>query len=94
LSQDIPPSDPVEQDEEETWDTVGVAAERSISPPPTTGWRVPDSAPQGTGADNSQASTREGMMQTWQPFLCQCVVYGLEKMKYSKVFQVKKELQG
>jgi hypothetical protein len=41
LWQDIPPSDPVDQDEEETWDTVGVAAERSVSPPPTTGKIVP-----------------------------------------------------
>jgi hypothetical protein len=43
LSQDIPPSDPIEQDEEETWYMVGAAAERSISPPPTTRGSVPDS---------------------------------------------------
>jgi hypothetical protein len=36
LLQDIPPSDPVDQDEEEIWDMVGVAVERSVSPPPTT----------------------------------------------------------
>jgi hypothetical protein len=59
LSQDIPPSDPVDQDEEETWDTVGAAAERSVSPPPTTGEVVPGSTQQGSGTDNSQASAGE-----------------------------------
>jgi hypothetical protein len=34
------------------------------------------------------------MMRTWQPCLCPCVVHGLEKMESSKVFQVKKEVQG
>jgi hypothetical protein len=42
-----------------TWDTVRVAAERSISPPPTTGGSVPDSAQQKTGVDNLQASAGE-----------------------------------
>jgi hypothetical protein len=37
-------SDPVDQGEEETWDTVGGAAERSTSPPPTTGVVVPELA--------------------------------------------------
>jgi hypothetical protein len=34
------------------------------------------------------------MMRTWQPCLCPCMVHGLEKMESSKVFQVKKEVQG
>jgi hypothetical protein len=34
------------------------------------------------------------LMRTWQPCLCPCVVHGLEKMESSKVFQVKKEVQG
>jgi hypothetical protein len=37
---------------------------------------------------------RGRMMRTWQPCLCPCVVHGLEKMESSKVFQVKKEVQG
>jgi hypothetical protein len=59
LWQDIPPSDPVDQDEEETWDTVGATAERSVSLPPTTGEVVPGSAQQQVGADNSQMSAKE-----------------------------------
>jgi hypothetical protein len=59
LSQDIPSSDPVDQGEEETWDTVGAAAERSISPPPTTREVVPGLAEQGASTYNSQASTEE-----------------------------------
>jgi hypothetical protein len=59
LSEDIPPSDPVDQDEEETWDTVGEAAERNVSPPPTAGEVVSGSAQQGAGADNSQMSAEE-----------------------------------
>jgi hypothetical protein len=59
LTQDIPPSDPMDQDGEETWDTVGVAAERSVSPPPTAGEVVPGMAQQGAGADNSQLSVEE-----------------------------------
>jgi hypothetical protein len=59
LSKDIPPSDPVDQDEEKTWDTVGETAERSVSPPPTAGEVVLGSAQQGPSADNSQLSTEE-----------------------------------
>jgi hypothetical protein len=29
------------------------------------------------------------MVRTWKPCLCPCVVHGLEKMEFSKVFQVK-----
>jgi hypothetical protein len=53
LSQDIPPSDLVDHDEEETWDTVEAASERSVSPPPTTGEVMPGSAQQGTSPNNS-----------------------------------------
>jgi hypothetical protein len=49
----------VDQGEEETWDTVEAAAERSISPPPTTGEVVPGSAQQEAGADNSQTLVEE-----------------------------------
>jgi hypothetical protein len=56
LSQDIPPSDPVDQDEEEIRDTVGAAAERSVSPPPTTREIMSGSTKQGDGANNSQMS--------------------------------------
>jgi hypothetical protein len=56
LSHDIPSSNPVVQGEEDAWDTVGAAPERSISPPPTTGEVVPGSAQQRAGADNLQTS--------------------------------------
>jgi hypothetical protein len=56
---DIPSSDPVDHGEEETWDTVGGATERSIGPPPTTREVMPESAQQAASADNSQASTEE-----------------------------------
>jgi hypothetical protein len=59
LSQDNPPSDPADQNEEETWDTVGAVAEKNVSPPPITGEVVPESAQQGTSVDNSQASAEE-----------------------------------
>jgi hypothetical protein len=59
LLQDIPSSDPMDQGEEGTWDTMGAATERSTSPPPTTREVVPGSAQQGVGADNSQASAEE-----------------------------------
>jgi hypothetical protein len=49
----------VDQGEEDTWDTVGAATERSISSPPTTRKIVPGSAQEGAGADNSQASVEE-----------------------------------
>jgi hypothetical protein len=58
LSQDIPPSDPIDQDEEDTWDTVGAAVQRSVSPPPTTGETMPG-AHHATGAMHSQASAKK-----------------------------------
>jgi hypothetical protein len=59
LSHDIPPSDPVKQGEEETWDTVGGAAERSRSLAPTTEATVPEAAHQATVTDKPQLSTEE-----------------------------------
>jgi hypothetical protein len=38
---------------------VGATVERNISPPPTTGERVPELAQQGAGADSSQTSAEE-----------------------------------
>jgi hypothetical protein len=59
LSQDIPPSDLVDQGDEEIWNTVGGATERSCSPAPTTEVTVPEAAQQATGANDSQASVEE-----------------------------------
>jgi hypothetical protein len=49
----------MDRGEEETWETVGGATERSISPPPTTGKVVTGSTQQGASADNSQVSAEE-----------------------------------
>jgi hypothetical protein len=57
LSQDIPLSNPVDQGEEEIWDTVGGATERSRSPAPTTLAIVPEAAQQATVGDEPRAST-------------------------------------
>jgi hypothetical protein len=59
LSHDIPPSDPVEQGEEETWDTVGGVTERSRSPASTAEATVPEAAQQATVADEPQLLTEE-----------------------------------
>jgi hypothetical protein len=58
-SQDIPLSDPADQGDEEKWDTVGGATERSLSPAPTVEEVVPESAQQETGAGEPRASTEE-----------------------------------
>jgi hypothetical protein len=58
--QEIPSSDPVDLREEDDWDTVGGATERSCSPSPTVEEIVPESAQQATGADKPPASTEEG----------------------------------
>jgi hypothetical protein len=47
--QEIPLSDPVDLGEEDDWDTVGGATERSLSPAPTVEEVVPESAQQMTG---------------------------------------------
>jgi hypothetical protein len=44
MLQDIPSSDPVDQGDEDVWETVGATAERSISPPPATKDIVPEEA--------------------------------------------------
>jgi hypothetical protein len=59
MSQDISLSDPADQGEEETWDTVGGATEWSVSPAPTTRVVVPEATQQATGADDSHASAEE-----------------------------------
>jgi hypothetical protein len=59
LSQDIPSSDPVDQGDEENWDTVGGATERRLSPAPTIEEVVPELAQQATGANEPRASTEE-----------------------------------
>jgi hypothetical protein len=60
LSQDIPSSDPVDQGDEETWDTVGGATEKSLSPAPTIEEVVPESAQLATVAGRPPASTEKG----------------------------------
>jgi hypothetical protein len=44
LAQDIPSSDPVDQGDEENWDTGGGATARSLSPAPTVEEVVPEPA--------------------------------------------------
>jgi hypothetical protein len=48
LSQDIPSSDPADQEEEDNWDIVGGATERSLSPAPTSEVTVMETAQQAT----------------------------------------------
>jgi hypothetical protein len=57
--QEIPSSDPVDQGEEDDWDTVGRATERSLSPSPTIVEVVPESAQQTTSTGEPPASTEE-----------------------------------
>jgi hypothetical protein len=64
LSQDIPLSEPVDQGEEETWDTVGGATERSHSLAPTTEATVPQAAQQVAVADEPRVSTEERRPET------------------------------
>jgi hypothetical protein len=59
LSQDIPSSDLVDQGEEDTWDTVREASEKSRSPAATTEATVPEMAQQAAVVDESRASTEE-----------------------------------
>jgi predicted secreted protein len=58
LSQDIPSSDPADQGDEEDWDTVGGATERSLSPAPAVEEVVPEPAQQATGAGEPQTEER------------------------------------
>jgi hypothetical protein len=50
LSWDIPSSDPADQEEEDNWDTVGVATDGSLSPAPTVEETVLEAAQQATVA--------------------------------------------
>jgi hypothetical protein len=58
-SQEIPSSDPVDQGEEDDWDTVGGATERSRNPAPTMEEVVPESAQQATSTGKPPAPTKE-----------------------------------
>jgi hypothetical protein len=49
----------VDQGEEDNWDMVGGATERSLSPAPTVEETVPEVAQQMTGAGELRASTKE-----------------------------------
>jgi hypothetical protein len=63
LSQDIPSSDPVDQGEEDTCDTVGGASERGRSPAPTAEATVPEVTQQATVAGELRASTEERRLE-------------------------------
>jgi hypothetical protein len=58
--QDITSSEPVDQGDEDVWETVGAAAERDISLPPATEEVVPRAAQQETSAMESRALVGEG----------------------------------
>jgi hypothetical protein len=60
MLQDIPSSDPVDQGDEDVWETAGATSERSISPPPATEDIVPEEAQEHAGAVEAQASIEEG----------------------------------
>jgi hypothetical protein len=57
--QEIPSSDPADQGEEDDWDTIGGATERSRSPAPTIEEIVPQMAQQTPGTADPQASAQE-----------------------------------
>jgi hypothetical protein len=57
--QEILSSDLVNQGEEDDWDTVGRATERSLSPAPTVVEVVPESAQQATSTGEPSVSTEE-----------------------------------
>jgi hypothetical protein len=57
--QDIPLSDPADQGEEDDWDTMGGATERSINPTPVIEETVPPMAQQTPVTAEPQASTEE-----------------------------------
>jgi hypothetical protein len=59
VSQDIPPSDPVDQREEENWDTVGGATKRRLSPSPTVEATMPETAQQAAVTGEPRAPTEE-----------------------------------
>jgi hypothetical protein len=59
LSQEIPSSDPVDQGEDDDWDTVGEPTERSRSPAPTVEEPVPQMAQQTTGTAEPHVPAEE-----------------------------------
>jgi hypothetical protein len=59
LSWEIPSSDPVDQGEEDDWDTVGKPTERSRSPAPTVEEPVPQMAQQTTSTAEPQVPAEE-----------------------------------
>jgi hypothetical protein len=59
LSQDIPSFDPTGQEEEDNWDTVGGATERSLSPAPTVEEVVPEMVQQATVTAEPRALAEE-----------------------------------
>jgi hypothetical protein len=59
LLQDIPATDPVDQDEGDVWETVGATTERSTSPPPATEHNVPEGAQEQTDVVELQPSVEE-----------------------------------
>jgi hypothetical protein len=61
--QEIPSSDPIDLGEEDNWDTVGGATERSRNPAPTVEEIVPKSAQQATGSGEPPASIEEGRLE-------------------------------
>jgi hypothetical protein len=63
LSQDIPSSDPTNQGEGDDWDTVGGAADRSLSLAPTVEETVPQMAQQTPVTAEPQASAEESRLE-------------------------------
>jgi hypothetical protein len=63
LLQDIPLSDPADQGNEEDWDTVGGATERSLSPALAIEEVVPKTAQQATDAGEPRASSKERRLE-------------------------------
>jgi hypothetical protein len=59
LSHDIPSFDPADQGEEDNWDTVGGATERSLSPAPTVEETVRETTQQATVTAEPQAPAEE-----------------------------------
>jgi hypothetical protein len=59
-SQEIPSSDPVDLREQDDWDTVGGATERSRSPAPTMEEAMPKLAQQATSTDEPSTSIKKG----------------------------------
>jgi hypothetical protein len=63
LSQEIPSSDPIDQGEEDDWDTVGEPTERSRSPAPTVEELVSQMTQRTTRVVESQATADESRLE-------------------------------